>query len=61
MRNSGIPVHRTLKCVKKIMRHNELVSLQRYLQELDAVSLPRHEVEMREIEGRIGRLAVQGE
>lgn len=43
------------------MRHNELVSLQRYLQELDAVSLPRHEVEMREIEGRIGRLAVQGE
>lgn len=39
----------------------ELVSMQQYLQGLDAVSLPRHEVVMREIEGRSGTLAVQGE
>jgi undecaprenyl phosphate-alpha-L-ara4FN deformylase len=39
----------------------ELVSMQQYLQGLDAVSLPRHEVLMREIEGRTGTLAVQGE
>ncbi len=38
-----------------------LVSMQQYLQGLDAVSLPRHEVVMREIEGRTGTLAVQGE
>lgn len=39
----------------------ELVSMQQYLQGLDAISLPRHEILMREIEGRTGRLAVQGE
>lgn len=39
----------------------ELVSMRQYLQGLDAVSLPRHEVLMREIEGRTGSLAVQGE
>lgn len=39
----------------------ELVSMQQYLQGLEAVSLPRHEVVMREIEGRTGSLAVQGE
>jgi hypothetical protein len=35
--------------------------MRQYLQGLDAVSLPRHEVLMREIEGRTGTLAVQGE
>lgn len=39
----------------------ELVSMQQYLQALQAVALPRHEIVMREIEGRIGMLAVQGE
>ncbi len=38
----------------------ELVSLQQYLQGLDVAALPRHEVEMREVEGRIGTLATQG-
>ena len=38
----------------------ELVSMQQYLQELKAEALPRHEVLMREIDGRIGKLAVQG-
>ena len=37
----------------------ELVSMQQYLQGLE--TLPRHEVVMREIEGRIGSLAVQAE
>ena len=39
----------------------ELVSMQQYLQGLAAAPLPRHEVLMREIEGRTGVLAVQGE
>ncbi len=38
-----------------------LVSLQQYLQELDPGALPRHEVVMREVPGRSGTLAVQGE
>ncbi len=38
----------------------ELVSMQQYLQALHAEALPRHEVLMREIEGRTGTLAVQG-
>ncbi|OFZ65762.1 MAG: chitin deacetylase [Betaproteobacteria bacterium RBG_16_56_24] len=38
----------------------ELVSLQQYLKSLDASALPRHEVEMREVEGRVGTLACQG-
>ena len=38
----------------------ELVSLQQYLRGLDVAALPRHEVVMREVEGRIGTLAVQG-
>ena len=36
----------------------ELVSMQQYLQGLDVAALPRHEVEMREVEGRVGNLAV---
>jgi peptidoglycan/xylan/chitin deacetylase (PgdA/CDA1 family) len=39
----------------------ELVSMQQYLQGLDIASLPRHEVVMREVEGRVGTLACQGE
>jgi undecaprenyl phosphate-alpha-L-ara4FN deformylase len=39
----------------------ELVSLQQYLQGLDLAALPRHEVVMREVEGRVGKLAVQDE
>ena len=39
----------------------ELVSLQQYLQGLEAGALPRHEVVMREVEGRTGTLAVAGE
>jgi undecaprenyl phosphate-alpha-L-ara4FN deformylase len=39
----------------------ELVSLQQCLQHLDIASLPRHEVVMREVEGRVGTLAVQGD
>ena len=39
----------------------ELVSMQQYLQGLEAVALPRHEIVMREIEGRTGTLAMQGE
>lgn len=38
----------------------DLVSLRQYLQGLDAHALPRHEVKMREIDGRIGILATQG-
>ncbi len=38
----------------------ELVSMQQYLQGLAAVALPRHEIVMREIEGRTGTLAMQG-
>jgi undecaprenyl phosphate-alpha-L-ara4FN deformylase len=36
----------------------ELVSMQQYLQGLDVAALPRHEVLMREVEGRVGKLAV---
>ena len=43
------------------MQGYEMVSLQQYLQELDVAALPRHEVVMREVEGRIGKLAVQGD
>ena len=39
----------------------ELVSMQQYLHGLDVTALPRHEVVMREVEGRVGTLAVQGE
>jgi peptidoglycan/xylan/chitin deacetylase (PgdA/CDA1 family) len=39
----------------------ELVSMQQYLQGLEAIPLPRHEVAMAEIDGRIGLFAVQGE
>ena len=37
----------------------ELVSMQQYLQNLDVSKLPHHEVQMREVEGRVGTLAVQ--
>ena len=36
----------------------ELVSMQQYLQGLDVAALPRQEVVMREVEGRVGTLAV---
>jgi undecaprenyl phosphate-alpha-L-ara4FN deformylase len=36
----------------------ELVSMQQYLQGLDMAALPHHEVVMREVEGRVGKLAV---
>jgi undecaprenyl phosphate-alpha-L-ara4FN deformylase len=36
----------------------ELVSMQQYLQALDVSALPHHEVVMREVEGRVGKLAV---
>ena len=39
----------------------ELVSLRQYLQGLDVGKLPRHEVMMQEVEGRVGTLACQGE
>jgi undecaprenyl phosphate-alpha-L-ara4FN deformylase len=39
----------------------ELVSMQQYLKGLDVATLPRHEVVMREVEGRVGTLAVQGD
>jgi len=32
-----------------------------YLRGLDAGALPRHEVVMREVEGRVGKLAVAGD
>jgi undecaprenyl phosphate-alpha-L-ara4FN deformylase len=38
----------------------ELVSMQQYLDGLDVAELPHHEVVMREVEGRVGTLAVQG-
>ena len=37
----------------------ELVSMRQYLQGLDVGALPRHEVQMSEVEGRVGTLAVQ--
>jgi undecaprenyl phosphate-alpha-L-ara4FN deformylase len=36
----------------------ELVSMQQYLQGLDVAELPHNEVVMREVEGRVGKLAV---
>ncbi len=39
----------------------ELVSMMQYLQGLEAEALPRHEVVMGEVEGRIGLFAIQGE
>jgi len=33
----------------------ELVSMRQYLQGLDVAALPRHEVLMREVEGRVGK------
>ncbi|MBI5625975.1 MAG: 4-deoxy-4-formamido-L-arabinose-phosphoundecaprenol deformylase [Nitrosomonadales bacterium] len=39
----------------------ELVSMRQYLQGLDVSSLPRREVEMREVEGRVGKLAIAAE
>jgi peptidoglycan/xylan/chitin deacetylase (PgdA/CDA1 family) len=39
----------------------ELVAMQQYLQGLDVSKLPRHEVVMREVEGRVGNLAVAAE
>lgn len=39
----------------------EMVSMQQYLQGLDAGSLPHHEVVLREVEGRVGKLAVASE
>ncbi len=39
----------------------DLVSMQQYLQGLDVAALPRQEVLMREVEGRIGKLAVAAE
>ena len=38
----------------------ELVSMEQYLEALDVDMLPHHEVVMREVEGRVGTLAVQG-
>ena len=39
----------------------ELVSMRKYLHGLDVSKLPRHEVVMQEVEGRVGTLASQGE
>ena len=39
----------------------DLVSMRQYLNGLDIASLPRREVEMREVEGRVGKLAVAAE
>jgi peptidoglycan/xylan/chitin deacetylase (PgdA/CDA1 family) len=36
----------------------DLVSMRQYLQGLDVATLPRHEMVMREVEGRVGMLAV---
>ena len=36
----------------------ELVSMRQLLNNLDISALPRHEVEMREVDGRVGKLAV---
>jgi peptidoglycan/xylan/chitin deacetylase (PgdA/CDA1 family) len=38
----------------------ELVSLAQYRETLKVADLPLHEVELREVDGRIGKLAVQG-
>ncbi len=38
----------------------ELVSMKQYLQGIDVATLPRHEMVMREVDGRVGTLAVQG-
>jgi undecaprenyl phosphate-alpha-L-ara4FN deformylase len=39
----------------------ELVAMKQYLQGLDVAALPRHEMVMREVDGRVGTLACQGE
>ncbi len=39
----------------------ELVSMRQYLEGLDVAALPHHEVVMREVEGRVGTLATQGD
>lgn len=39
----------------------ELVAMRQYLKGLDVATLPRHEVVMREVEGRVGTLACQSE
>ncbi len=39
----------------------ELVSMRQYLHGLDITSLPRHEVLMKEVQGRVGTLAVEGQ
>ena len=39
----------------------ELVAMRQYLKGLDVATLPHHEVVMREVEGRVGTLACQGE
>jgi peptidoglycan/xylan/chitin deacetylase (PgdA/CDA1 family) len=39
----------------------ELVSMREYLHGLDLAALPRHEVLMKEVEGRVGTLAVEGQ
>jgi undecaprenyl phosphate-alpha-L-ara4FN deformylase len=38
----------------------ELVAMRQYLQSLDVAALPKHEMVMREVDGRVGTLAVQG-
>jgi undecaprenyl phosphate-alpha-L-ara4FN deformylase len=38
----------------------ELVAMRQYLQSLDVAALPRHEMVMREVDGRVGTLACQG-
>lgn len=38
----------------------DLVAMRQYLQTLDLAALPRHEVEMLEVDGRVGTLACQG-
>ena len=40
------------------LQNYELVSMRQYLSSLNISALPRHEVTMREVEGRIGNLAV---
>jgi peptidoglycan/xylan/chitin deacetylase (PgdA/CDA1 family) len=37
----------------------DLVSMERYLANLNLAALPHHEIDLREVDGRIGKLAVQ--
>jgi hypothetical protein len=37
----------------------DLVSMEHYLAHLNLATLPHHEIDMREVDGRIGKLAVQ--